>query len=88
MYGSLVSSRVMLVMFHFISIFTTIIAGQTAAEACIQLVCFAPGVGAGSLIYVWMTPKLRQVCPFIRPWITRRNSRPRTVQYSGECESQ
>ncbi|KAH0836911.1 major facilitator superfamily domain-containing protein [Lanmaoa asiatica] len=60
MYGSFVSGMVMLVMFYFVSIFMTIVVGKNPAEAGIQLVYFAPGVGAGSLVSIRMIQKLRQ----------------------------
>ncbi|KIJ18729.1 hypothetical protein PAXINDRAFT_129099, partial [Paxillus involutus ATCC 200175] len=60
LYGSFVSGMVMLVMFYFISIFMTIVAGYSPAKAGVQLVYFAPGMGAGSLVSIRMISKLRQ----------------------------
>ncbi|KIL00728.1 hypothetical protein PAXRUDRAFT_129232, partial [Paxillus rubicundulus Ve08.2h10] len=60
LYGSFVSGMVILVMFYFLSIFMIIVAGYSPAHAGVQLVYFAPGMGAGSLISIRMISKLRQ----------------------------
>ncbi|KAF9227389.1 MFS general substrate transporter [Gyrodon lividus] len=60
LYGSFVSGMIMLVMFYFISIFMTIVAGYSPAQAGVQLVYFAPGMGAGSLVSIRMISRFRQ----------------------------
>ncbi|KIJ61324.1 hypothetical protein HYDPIDRAFT_116087 [Hydnomerulius pinastri MD-312] len=59
-YGSFVSGMVMLVMFYFVAIFMTIVAGYSPTKAGVQLVYFAPGMGAGSLISIRLISRLRQ----------------------------
>ncbi|KIL00693.1 hypothetical protein PAXRUDRAFT_129203 [Paxillus rubicundulus Ve08.2h10] len=60
LYGSFTSGMVMIVVFYFVSIFMTIVAGYSPADAGMQLVYFAPGMGAGTLISIQMISKLRQ----------------------------
>ncbi|EGO25454.1 hypothetical protein SERLADRAFT_465639 [Serpula lacrymans var. lacrymans S7.9] len=59
-YGSFISGLVMLVMFYFVSIFMTIVTGLSPAKAGVQLVYFAPGMGGGTLISIFMIRHLRQ----------------------------
>ncbi|KAF9815244.1 hypothetical protein IEO21_04691 [Rhodonia placenta] len=60
MAATFVSGMVMLVMFYFVSIFMTIVAGHTATSAGIALLYFAPGLGAGSLTQIFLIKRLRQ----------------------------
>ncbi|KAH7927142.1 MFS general substrate transporter [Leucogyrophana mollusca] len=60
MYGCYISGLVMLVMFYFVAIFMTIVTGLSPANAGVQLVYFAPGMGAGALFSIYMTKALRQ----------------------------
>ncbi|EIW74064.1 MFS general substrate transporter [Coniophora puteana RWD-64-598 SS2] len=50
-YCCFVSGIVMFVMFYFVAIFAVIVTGLPAAQAGIQLLYFAPGMGGGS----WLT---------------------------------
>ncbi|KAF8178201.1 major facilitator superfamily domain-containing protein [Mycena galopus ATCC 62051] len=59
-YGSFVSGMVMLVMFYFVAIFMTIVYQLSATQAGIQLVFFAPGLGAGSVIAIILIGSIRQ----------------------------
>jgi len=59
-YVSFVSGMVMLVMFYFVATFMTIVNGLSAAEAGIQLIYFAPGMGGGALLAINVTKFLRQ----------------------------
>ncbi|KAH7910601.1 major facilitator superfamily domain-containing protein [Hygrophoropsis aurantiaca] len=60
MYGCYVSGLVMLVMFYFVAIFMTVVTGLSPAKAGVQLIYFAPGMGAGSLISISLIKNLRQ----------------------------
>ncbi|KAF8839271.1 MFS general substrate transporter [Paxillus ammoniavirescens] len=59
-YGSFVSGIVMFVMFYFVAIFAIIVTGLPPAQAGIQLLYFAPGLGCGSLISIRMIKIFRQ----------------------------
>ncbi|KAH7888751.1 major facilitator superfamily domain-containing protein [Phlebopus sp. FC_14] len=59
-YGSYISGMVMLVMFYFVAIFMMVVAGYSPSQTGVQLVYFAPGIGAGSLISISLIRKLRQ----------------------------
>ncbi|KAF9237179.1 MFS general substrate transporter [Melanogaster broomeanus] len=59
-YVSFVAGVVMFVMFYFVSIFVTLVAGLPPAEAGIQLLYFAPGLGGGSALSIYMTKSFRQ----------------------------
>jgi hypothetical protein len=52
---------VLLVVFYFASIFMTIVAGYSPADVGMQLIYFAPGMGAGTILSIQMISKLRQV---------------------------
>ncbi|KAG6380072.1 hypothetical protein JVT61DRAFT_8154 [Boletus reticuloceps] len=59
-YGSFISGIVMFVMFYFVAIFATVVTGLPPAQAGIQLLYFAPGLGAGSLLSIRIIKLLRQ----------------------------
>lgn len=59
-YGAFVSGIVMFVMFYFVAIFMTVVTGLPSSQAGIQLLYFAPGLGAGSLISMRLLQRLRQ----------------------------
>lgn len=59
-YGCLVSGIVMFVMFYFVAIFMTVVSGLSPDLAGIQLLYFAPGLGGGSLVSIWLVRRLRQ----------------------------
>jgi len=54
------SGMVMLVAFYFVAIFFTIVSGQSATKAGVQLIFFAPGMGAGVFISIRMIKFFRQ----------------------------
>ncbi|KAI0704999.1 MFS general substrate transporter [Cerioporus squamosus] len=62
-YGMFVSGMVMIVMFYFVAIFFTIVGGLTGTAAGTQLLYFAPGLGAGSMISIVLLRHLRQPKP-------------------------
>ncbi|TFK90574.1 MFS general substrate transporter [Polyporus arcularius HHB13444] len=62
-YGMFVSGMVMIVMFYFVAIFFTIVGGLTGTAAGTQLLYFAPGLGAGSIISISLLKILRQPKP-------------------------
>ncbi|RDX55001.1 MFS general substrate transporter [Lentinus brumalis] len=62
-YGMFVSGMVMIVMFYFVAIFFTIVGGLTGTAAGTQLLYFAPGLGAGSIISISLLKTLRQPKP-------------------------
>lgn len=55
------AGMVMIVLFYFVAIFMVIVMGLTAASAGVQLIYFAPGMGAGTIIAITLIKKLRQV---------------------------
>ncbi|KAF5370860.1 hypothetical protein D9758_001993 [Tetrapyrgos nigripes] len=57
---SFVGGMIMLTMMYFIAIFMTIVSGLSAQRAGVQLVYFAPGMGGGTLIGVFIISKTRQ----------------------------
>lgn len=59
-YGAFVSGIVMFVMFYFVAIFMTVVTGLPSSQAGVQLLYFAPGLGAGSLISMRLLQRLRQ----------------------------
>jgi hypothetical protein len=59
-YASFISGMVMLVMFYFVAIFMTIVVGLSPGQAGVQLVYFAPGMGAGALVAINAIRFLRQ----------------------------
>ncbi|KAG1855642.1 major facilitator superfamily domain-containing protein [Suillus subalutaceus] len=59
-YGCFVSGIVMFVMFYFVAIFMTIVSGLSPDQAGIQLLYFAPGIGAGSLVSIRLIKRFRQ----------------------------
>ncbi|KAL0952930.1 hypothetical protein HGRIS_007143 [Hohenbuehelia grisea] len=58
--ASFVSGMVMLVMLYFVAIFMTIVTGLSPEKAGVQLVYFAPGMGGGSLLSIFMIRYFRQ----------------------------
>ncbi|KAI0058079.1 MFS general substrate transporter [Artomyces pyxidatus] len=58
--ASFVSGMIMLVMFYFVSIFFAIVNGYSATKAGTQLLFFAPGMGAGSLVALRIVHFTRQ----------------------------
>ena len=60
-----VSGMVMLVMFYFVAIFMTLIAGYPPSKAGVQLVYFAPGVGGGTILAINIIKHTRQVGWFV-----------------------
>ncbi|KAG8215957.1 major facilitator superfamily domain-containing protein [Butyriboletus roseoflavus] len=59
-YDSFISGMVMFVMFYFVAIFATVVTGLPPAQAGIQLLYFAPGLGGGSLISIRLIKLFRQ----------------------------
>ncbi|KAI0355576.1 MFS general substrate transporter [Trametes cingulata] len=59
-YGTFVNGMVMLVMFYFVAIFFTIVQGRSGTNAGTQLIFFAPGLGGGSLLSIFMLKRSRQ----------------------------
>lgn len=59
-YGAFVSGIVLFVMFYFVAIFMTVVTGLPSSQAGIQLLYFAPGLGAGSMISMHLIKRLRQ----------------------------
>ncbi|KAI0745351.1 MFS general substrate transporter [Earliella scabrosa] len=59
-YAIFVSGMVMIVMFYFIAIYFTIVGGLTGTEAGTQLLYFAPGMGGGALVSIYLLKKWRQ----------------------------
>ncbi|KAF8553476.1 MFS general substrate transporter [Imleria badia] len=59
-YGSFISGIVMFVMFYFVAIFATVVTGLPPAQAGIQLLYFAPGLGGGSLLSIRLIKLFRQ----------------------------
>ncbi|THH30779.1 hypothetical protein EUX98_g3402 [Antrodiella citrinella] len=62
MYATFVTGVIMLVMFYFVAIFSTIVNGLSPDKAGAQLIYFAPGMGGGSIISIyaikiWRQPK-------------------------------
>jgi hypothetical protein len=62
LYASFVSGMIMLVMFYFVSIFMVVVEQLDPQDAGVQLVYFAPGMGAGVAIVIVLVRFLRQVC--------------------------
>ncbi|KDQ50921.1 hypothetical protein JAAARDRAFT_41712 [Jaapia argillacea MUCL 33604] len=60
LFACFVSGMVMLVMFYFVAIFMVIVNGLSPTKAGVQLVYFAPGLGAGALTGQLMVRRLRQ----------------------------
>ncbi|KAK7019671.1 hypothetical protein VNI00_018016 [Paramarasmius palmivorus] len=60
MAASFAGGMVMIVMFYFVAIFMTVAVGLDPSKAGVQLVYFAPGSGAGTMLAVRMTKRLRQ----------------------------
>ncbi|KZT21059.1 MFS general substrate transporter [Neolentinus lepideus HHB14362 ss-1] len=50
LYSNFVQGMVMMVIFYFVAIFMVIVAGKSATNAGVQLIYFAPGMGAGSMV--------------------------------------
>ncbi|KZS91830.1 MFS general substrate transporter [Sistotremastrum niveocremeum HHB9708] len=59
-YAAFTSGMVMMVAFYFVAIFFTIVAGQSAAKAGVQLVYFAPGMGGGVFLAIPLIRHTRQ----------------------------
>ncbi|PCH34793.1 hypothetical protein WOLCODRAFT_165820 [Wolfiporia cocos MD-104 SS10] len=59
-YATLVSGMVLIVMFYFVAVFMVIVAGRSASNAGVQLIYFAPGMGAGSLLQIRLIKQYRQ----------------------------
>ncbi|KAI0743922.1 MFS general substrate transporter [Daedaleopsis nitida] len=59
-YAIFVSGMIMLVMFYFVAIFFTIVNGLSGTEAGTQLLYFAPGLGAGALLGIFLLRNFRQ----------------------------
>ncbi|CDO74451.1 hypothetical protein BN946_scf184979.g6 [Trametes cinnabarina] len=59
-FGTFVNGMVMLVMFYFVAIFFTIVQGLSGTNAGTQLIFFAPGLGVGSLISIFLLKRTRQ----------------------------
>ncbi|KAK7041530.1 hypothetical protein VNI00_009402 [Paramarasmius palmivorus] len=60
MAASFAGGMVMIVMFYFVAIFMTVAVGLDPSKAGVQLVYFAPGSGAGTMLAVRVTKRLRQ----------------------------
>jgi hypothetical protein len=58
--GSFVSGMVMLVMLYFVAIFMTIVQGESATKAGLQLIYFAPGMGGGSMVSMHLMKRFKQ----------------------------
>ncbi|EPQ55182.1 MFS general substrate transporter [Gloeophyllum trabeum ATCC 11539] len=61
LYSCFVQGMVMMVMFYFVAIFMVIVTGLSPTQAGVQLIYFAPGMGAGSMISIWITKPSRSV---------------------------
>ncbi|KAI6128146.1 MFS general substrate transporter [Pisolithus croceorrhizus] len=59
-YGAFVSGIVLFVMFYFVAIFMTVVTGLPSSQAGVQLLYFAPGLGAGSMLSIRLIQRLRQ----------------------------
>lgn len=70
-YAIFVSGMIMLVMFYFVAIFFTIVSGLSGTEAGTQLLYFAPGLGGGALLGIFLLKSTRQVCSLRERALTR-----------------
>lgn len=59
-YGCSASGIVIFVMFYFVAIFMTVVSGLPPDQASIQLLYFAPGLGGGSFVSIWLVKHFRQ----------------------------
>ncbi|KAH9858829.1 MFS general substrate transporter [Lenzites betulinus] len=59
-YATFVNGMVMLVMFYFVAIFFAIVQGRSGTDAGTQLIFFAPGLGGGSLMSIFLLKSIRQ----------------------------
>ncbi|KIJ28884.1 hypothetical protein M422DRAFT_189144 [Sphaerobolus stellatus SS14] len=59
-FAAFTSGMVMLVNFYFLAIFFTIVLNKSASNAGLQLIFFAPGMGAGTIIAITLIKTLRQ----------------------------
>ncbi|KAG8775815.1 hypothetical protein FRC19_009684 [Serendipita sp. 401] len=64
-FASLASGMVMLGIFYFVAIFYVIVNGRDAVGAGVQLLYFAPGIGAGVIVSTRLIAWLRQPRPII-----------------------
>ncbi|KAG8851898.1 hypothetical protein FRB91_007242 [Serendipita sp. 411] len=64
-FASLASGMVMLGIFYFVAIFYVIVNGRDAVGAGVQLLYFAPGIGAGVIISTRLIAWLRQPRPIV-----------------------
>ena len=55
------AGMVMIVLFYFVAMFMVVVTGLSAVSAGVQLIYFAPGMGAGTIIAITMIKRLRQV---------------------------
>ncbi|TFK50970.1 MFS general substrate transporter [Heliocybe sulcata] len=60
LYSNFVQGMVMMVMFYFVAIFMVIVEGVSATKAGVQLIYFAPGMGAGSFLSMQIIRITRQ----------------------------
>lgn len=60
-FAAFTSGMVMIVLFYFVAMFMVIVTGLSAVNAGVQLIYFAPGMGAGTIIAIVMIKRLRQV---------------------------
>ncbi|KAI5119614.1 hypothetical protein M0805_007878 [Coniferiporia weirii] len=59
-FAAFTSGMVMIVIFYFVAIFMVIVSGKTSVQAGVQLIYFAPGMGAGTFIAMRIIGKTRQ----------------------------
>ncbi|KAL5488411.1 hypothetical protein ACEPAI_6529 [Sanghuangporus weigelae] len=59
-FAALTSGMVMLVVFYFVALYFIIVSGEDETDAGMQLLYFAPGLGIGTVISIWMISRLRQ----------------------------
>ncbi|KIJ37995.1 hypothetical protein M422DRAFT_60884 [Sphaerobolus stellatus SS14] len=59
-FAAFTSGMVMLVKFYFLAIFFTIVLNKSASNSGLQLIFFAPGMGAGTIIAISLIRTLRQ----------------------------
>ncbi|GJJ08984.1 hypothetical protein Clacol_003205 [Clathrus columnatus] len=59
-FAAFASGMVMLVNFYFLAIFFTIVLNKSPTQSGVQLIFFAPGLGIGTVISIFMIKYLRQ----------------------------